>query len=143
MEKYRKKLKDDIYLKLITEAIKVRNNAYAPYSEFKVGAALLSDSGKIYVGVNVENSSFGATICAEQSAITRAISEGERNFLAICIVSDKMKTWPCGICRQVLSEFGNAIEVVTYRSDDEDIESNLDKITVEPLSELLKNGFKL
>ena len=90
-------------LKLAKEGMK---KSYSPYSKFKVGAALLTDSGNVYVGCNVENSSYGATICAEQSAISKAISEGERGFVKIAVVSSSDQyTFPCGICRQILSEF--------------------------------------
>ncbi len=89
-------------------AKKVRENAYAPYSGFKVGAALFSESGKIYVGCNVENSSYGLTICAERAAIYNAISKGERAFKAIVICSDETNPVPpCGACLQVMAEFGD------------------------------------
>jgi cytidine deaminase len=89
-------------------AKKVRENAYAPYSGFKVGAALFSESGKIYVGCNVENASYGLTICAERAAIYNAISKGERAFKAIVICSDETNPVPpCGACLQVMAEFGD------------------------------------
>lgn len=93
--------------KLIREALTALNNAYAPYSNFKVGAAILTDSGNIYSGCNVENASFGATICAERNAATTAIAkEGEVRFKAIAIASTSAEPAPpCGICRQFLSEF--------------------------------------
>ena len=96
---------------LIGEARKVRQKAYAPYSGFLVGAALLGADGKIYTGCNVENASFGAGICAERSAFVRAVSEGEKEFLAIAIVGGKKEEQtslpcpPCGICRQFMREF--------------------------------------
>ncbi len=89
-------------------AKKVRENAYAPYSGFKVGASLFSESGKIYVGCNVENSSYGLTICAERAAIYNAISKGERAFKAIVICADETNPVPpCGACLQVMAEFGD------------------------------------
>jgi cytidine deaminase len=89
-------------------AKKVRENAYAPYSGFKVGAALFSESGKIYVGCNVENASYGLTICAERAAIYNAISKGERAFKAIVICADETNPVPpCGACLQVMAEFGD------------------------------------
>lgn len=89
-------------------AKKVRENAYAPYSGFKVGAALFSESGKIYVGCNVENASYGLTICAERAAIYNAISKGERAFKAIVLCSDETNPVPpCGACLQVMAEFGD------------------------------------
>jgi cytidine deaminase len=91
---------------LINMAKDAMNNAYTKYSNFKVGAALLGKSGKVYTGCNIENASFGATICAERTAIVKAISEGEREFQKIAIVSDCHEyTYPCGICRQVMAEF--------------------------------------
>ncbi|MBR7100851.1 MAG: cytidine deaminase [Clostridia bacterium] len=91
---------------LAEKAKEVLKKAYAPYSGFKVGAALLCSDGSIYTGCNIENASYGATICAERVAISKAISEGQRDFIAICIVSDPQNgpCYPCGICRQVLSE---------------------------------------
>lgn len=92
--------------KLIELAKNAMINAYSPYSKFKVGAALLCENGKIYTGCNIENLSFGATICAERVALFKAISEGEKNFKSIAIISDsKDFIYPCGICRQVIREF--------------------------------------
>lgn len=91
---------------LIEEAKKALAYAYVPYSHFKVGAALQTKSGKVYTGCNIENASFGATICAERTAIAKAISEGEKEFDKIAVVSSSNEhTYPCGICRQVLAEF--------------------------------------
>lgn len=97
--------------KLAKLAIAARENAYAPYSKFKVGAAVLCESGKIYTGANIENVSYGLTNCAERSAIFSAMSAGERKICAIAIVGGKDEcdyTMPCGACRQVLSEFADA-----------------------------------
>ena len=96
---------------LIREAYLARGNAYAPYSKFRVGAALLGKSGRIYRGCNIENASFGAGICAERAAFARAVSEGEMEFVAIAITGgeDSAESFhycpPCGICRQVMREF--------------------------------------
>lgn len=96
------------YSKLIEIASKAKQNAYAPYSNFRVGAALLCKSGKIYTGVNVEGASFGVTNCAERTAVYKAVSEGERKFAAIAVASDSDEyIYPCGICRQVLLEFAD------------------------------------
>ena len=93
---------------LVDMAKKAMNYSYSPYSEFKVGAALKSSTGKVFLGCNIENSSYGATNCAERTAIFKAVSEGETEFEAIAIVSSSGKlTFPCGICRQVMSEFFN------------------------------------
>lgn len=96
---------------LIKLAAEAREKAYAPYSHFRVGAALLSKSGKVYTGCNVENASYGLTVCAERVALFRAVAEGEREFEAIAIVTDKGVT-PCGACRQVLREFGRELRVI-------------------------------
>lgn len=102
-------LSDEITNKLLNEAFTIQNRAYAPYSNFRVGAALLCGSGKIYHGCNIENASYSPTCCAERLAIFKAISEGERDFLALAIVSDSNQpTPPCGVCRQVLAEFCQA-----------------------------------
>jgi cytidine deaminase len=91
---------------LISQAKISREMAYAPYSKFRVGAAVLSKSNKIFLGCNVENSSYGATICAERSAVTAAVTNGENSFKAIAIIASAGDyCFPCGICRQVLSEF--------------------------------------
>lgn len=101
------------YEKLIEVAIKSKESSYSPYSKFRVGAALLTKDGRIFSGCNIENASFGATICAERTAMVKALSEGARSFEAIAIVSDKEGyTFPCGICRQFLSEFGLELKVV-------------------------------
>lgn len=91
--------------RLYEKAESVLSNAYAPYSGFTVGAALLTSDGKVFTGVNVENASYGATICAERTAFVKAISEGEKSFEAIAIVSGEGSAWPCGICRQFMLEF--------------------------------------
>lgn len=92
--------------KLIDEAIKIRNNAYVPYSKFPVGAALLTKSGKLYTGCNIENAAFPVTCCAERVAIFKAISDGEKEFAEMAVAADtKRPVPPCGSCRQVMSEF--------------------------------------
>ncbi len=98
--------------KLVEMAKEARKNAYAPYSNFKVGAALLTKSGRVFTGCNVENSSFGASMCAERVAVFKAVNEGEREFQAIAVVTDtKEPAMPCGLCRQVLSEFSLDIKI--------------------------------
>lgn len=89
---------------LLAKAIKVRSNAYAPYSNYAVGSAVLSDNGEMYAGANVENAAYPSSMCAERAAIFKAISNGERKIKAIAVVS-KNGGFPCGACRQVLSEF--------------------------------------
>jgi cytidine deaminase len=90
---------------LIDLAIEARRRAYAPYSNYPVGAALRTKSGKVFTGVNVENAAYPATICAERTAVFKAVSEGEREFEVIAVVTANGGT-PCGSCRQVLAEFG-------------------------------------
>lgn len=98
---------NDALRELIDQACQVRQRSYSPYSRFRVGAALRGKSGRIYLGTNVENASFGLSICAERSAVSRAVTEGEREFYAIAICADGQEpTPPCGACRQVLLEFG-------------------------------------
>lgn len=104
---------------LIKCALKAREKAYAPYSDFLVGAALLTDHGTVYEGCNIENASYGASNCAERTAVFKAVSEGERNFTAIAIaggVRGKELTYayPCGICRQVLREFCDPEQMWVY-----------------------------
>ena len=91
---------------LMREAAAAREHAYAPYSHFRVGAAVLTDNGRIYSGCNVENASYGATLCAERNAIAKAVSEGAGRILALAVIGDSQgETTPCGICRQVIAEF--------------------------------------
>ena len=95
---------------LMIAANEARKFAYAPYSEFKVGAALLTKSGKLYTGCNIENSSYTPTVCAERTAVFKAVSDGERDFAAIAVVGGKREKplefcSPCGVCRQVMAEF--------------------------------------
>lgn len=90
---------------LIEQAIQSRKLAYAPYSHYPVGAALLTASGMVYRGVNIENAAYPATICAERVAVFKAVSEGEKEFTAIAVVTENGGT-PCGSCRQVIAEFG-------------------------------------
>ncbi|XP_014480959.1 PREDICTED: cytidine deaminase-like [Dinoponera quadriceps] len=104
---------------LIRESVAVRENSYSPYSKFKVGAALRCADGSISKGCNIENSSFPAGVCAETTAIVKAVSEGKRQFKALTVVADHENTTftaPCGICRQVISEFGD-IPIYLTRSD--------------------------
>lgn len=99
------------YLELVEAARRAKRRAFAPYSHFHVGAALLSSNGRIYSGCNVEISTYALTICAERTAIFKAISEGERNFKAIAVVSDDPGfTPPCGACRQVLMDLAGNID---------------------------------
>ncbi|MBU1035561.1 cytidine deaminase [bacterium] len=101
------------FKKLIKEAEKARKRAYTPYSKFQVGAAVLCADGKIFSGCNIENASFGLTVCAERVAIFKAISEGSTKFEAIAVIGDTDKPCsPCGACRQVISEFSEDIPLI-------------------------------
>lgn len=118
---------------LLQKAKSAMDNAYVKYSNFKVGAALLTKSGKIFTGCNIENASYSATICAERVAFTKAISEGEKEFEAIAIVSSSEDyTYPCGVCRQFMSEFGLDLKLIF--SDGEGIKEHY-------LKELLPHAF--
>ena len=90
---------------LVEQALEARERAYAPYSGYKVGAALLGMSGKVYTGCNVENAVYPLSICAERTAVVKAVSEGEQQFVAIAVATENAGS-PCGACRQVLREFG-------------------------------------
>lgn len=101
---------------LIEAAKGARDHAYAPYSKFRVGAAVLGASGRIYFGCNIENVSYGLTVCAERVAIFRAVTEGEREIVALAVVTESGAT-PCGACRQVLYEFGSIARTIVAKSD--------------------------
>ena len=120
---------------LFRMAVEASQNAYAPFSNFHVGAALLTEDGKVFTGVNIENSSYGATICAERTAMVKAISEGARDFQSIAIAGNGGTSWPCGICRQFMYEFCPDIRVISGENEDE--------LKVYTLKELLPEGFKL
>ena len=131
--------------KLIAKAFEMKEKAYCPYSKYHVGAGLLSKSGKIYGGHNIENSSYGATVCAERTAVFKAVSEGEREFVALSVCgglegaqlkgNDTDNAFPCGICRQVLREFAVPKEFKIYVCATED------KYNVYILEELLPHSF--
>ena len=122
---------------LIHEAVEARLQAHAKYSRFSVGSAILSEDGIIFRGCNVENASFGLTICAERTALTSAIASGHRTFRAIAIVADRLAA-PCGACRQVLAEFCSEdfpVHIATA-ADPTSVETNL-------LGKLLPERFQL
>ncbi len=121
---------------LMTLAEEARKASYSPYSKFAVGAALLTKSGRVVLGCNVENSSFGLACCAERTAIFKAVSEGEREFVAVAVTAGKGHgAAPCGACRQVLHEFSP--EMWVYFHDDRGA------IVRKRVSALLSNGFRL
>lgn len=119
---------------LLSIAKQASLNAYVPYSRFSVGAAIECDDGKVFTGCNVENASFGITICAERTACVKAVSEGHRKFKRIAIYADS-QNWPtpCGACRQFLSEFGTDVEILCAKAGDRYVSYKL--------SELLPHGF--
>lgn len=134
---------------LITKALQARQSAYAPYSNYLVGAAILCEDGSIYTGCNVENASYGATNCAERTAVFKAVSEGKRRFVAIAIAGGKAEratdadqttdlqtadyAFPCGVCRQVLREFADPTQmtVIVCKSVDDYKEMTLEQLLPE------------
>lgn len=128
------------YKNLLEKAQEASKNAYAKYSDFPVGACVLTASGKTYLGCNIENASYGLTVCAERTAIGSAIANGEKSILAVAIYSPKMKNClPCGTCRQVIFEFqkDREIEIITQAEDDKK------DYLIHTINELLPEGFKL
>jgi homotetrameric cytidine deaminase len=125
------------YKNLATAALEARENSYSPYSGFSVGAALLTKSGKIYTGCNIENAAYSPTLCAERVAMAKAVSAGEREFAAIAIAGgqtggEPQFCYPCGVCRQVLNEFGDIAVIIAKTPTD---------YRVHTLAELLPHGF--
>ena len=120
---------------LLEAALVARERAYAPYSKFLVGAAVRAESGKIYTGCNVENASFGLTVCAERNALFSAVGAGERKFTALCVVGDtEAPISPCGACRQVMAEFKVPCIILA------NLQGDVKEYTLE---ELLPYGFTL
>ncbi len=121
---------------LIEKAKEARKDAYAPYSDFKVGAAVLTRDGEIYTGCNIENSSYGLSICAERVAIFNAVSAGKSDLVAVALTADsKELVTPCGACRQVIFEFNEDMDVIM---------SDLSgKVSIKSIDELLWKGFSL
>ncbi len=110
--------------------------SYSPYSNYKIGAAVLTKCGKVFTGCNIENASYGATICGERTALVKAISEGNKEFEAIAIAGsdESVPSFPCGICRQFIFEFGSDIRIILKERG---------KLKTYTISELLPKGFKL
>ena len=109
-------LSDEKKQELANASVRARQRAYAPYSKYKVGAALLTENGQIYEGLNIENASYGATVCAERVAVFNAVTAGEKKFAAMAIAGENGGT-PCGLCRQVLAEFGLDIVLLLVNKD--------------------------
>ena len=120
---------------LLNAALSARERAYAPYSKFLVGAAVLAKSGRIYTGCNIENASYGLTVCAERNALFSAVGAGEREFTALCVVGDtEAPISPCGACRQVMAEFKVPCIILANLKGD---------VKEYTLKELLPYGFSL
>lgn len=115
-------------IELIKKALEVQKKAYVPYSNFHVGAALITEDGEIFTGCNIEIASYSPTLCAERTAIFKAISEGYRKIKAIAVVGDADFTYPCGVCRQVIREFGKDATIIIANSEDEYREYKLDDL---------------
>ena len=122
--------------KLVRAACRARTHSYSPYSRYRVGASVLAQSGKIYLGCNVENASLGLSCCAERSAIFNAVSNGEKKFLALAVAGKHAS--PCGACRQVLLEFGPSLEVIAVHLDFRERPCNVQRYRVR---ELLPKAF--
>jgi cytidine deaminase len=129
------------YDALVKEAITAREMSYAPYSGFMVGAALLGKNGKIYKGCNIESAAYSPTNCAERTAVFKAVSEGEREFIAVAIYGapaekvEAMYCYPCGVCRQVMTEFCKPDEFMVI------VAKSIDDYRVHTLDEILPHGF--
>ncbi|MEE0515803.1 MAG: cytidine deaminase [Emergencia sp.] len=123
------------YRELYQKAAAVLPNAFVPFSNYRVGAALLTKSGEVFTGVNVENSSYGGAICAERTACVKAVSEGFHEFEAIAVAGESGEAAPCGICRQFLYEFAPDLTVI-FGEDEEHLK-------IYKLRELLPEGFRL
>lgn len=123
------------YETLLKKAESAKEYAYVPYSRFRVGAALLAKSGKVYTGANIENAAYSVTCCAERVALFKAVNSGEKEFEAIAVTSDSDSfTYPCGVCRQALTEFAPKIEVVASNNDLEHDTQTLDVLLYKAFS---------
>lgn len=119
---------------LVEKALEMREYSYAPYSGFRVGAALECEDGSVWGGCNVENAAYGSSICAERTALVKAVSEGERHFRRLAVAGDSEDfCWPCGACRQMLREFGLDLQILVANRDGE--------YEVHTLAELLPHSF--
>lgn len=126
---------------LLRAASAARENSYAPYSRFAVGAALLTTNGKIFAGCNVENISLGLTVCAERSCVAQAISAGQQNFTAILLFADTMEPIvPCGACRQFLAEFAPDLIILSKGKGDKIAEYRLSDLLPRPKQGILDHG---
>lgn len=120
---------------LFDMAMAASENSYAPYSQFHVGAALMTSEGEFFTGVNVENASYGAAICAERSAVSAAVSAGKTEFRVLAVASPDGIAYPCGICRQVIFEFGEDIVIIVGKDGD--------SLEITNAASLLPKGFRI
>ena len=120
---------DPLIQKLQESALAASKNAYCPYSKFPVGAAVLTETGEIFAGCNVENASFGLTICAERNAVFQALAKGQKKIRALAVVTPTDKpTPPCGACRQVINEFGAESEIFSFAKGDQVSQYRLEEL---------------
>jgi len=126
-------LSDD---ELIGMAREIRERAHAPYSGFRVGAALLTRDGRVFTGVNVENASIGLSVCAERNAIARAVADGATDFEALAVVTDATTepTMPCGVCRQVIWEFSHDLRVIVESGDGNRVDTTIAELFPRPFT---------
>ena len=114
---------------LVEQALEMRRFSYAPYSHFRVGAALECEDGSVYTGCNVENAAYGSSLCAERTALVKAVSEGRRRFVRLAVAGDSADyCWPCGACRQMLREFGTDLEVLAANREGEYVAISLEEL---------------
>jgi cytidine deaminase len=127
--------RDDRHRDLLAAAAAVRQHAYAPASRFSVGAAVLADDGRVFVGCNVENASYGLTICAERAAVCAAVAAGARSLRAVAVATDlEVPARPCGACRQVLAEFGLQMDVLLLGRGGRVDATTLDRLLPDPFT---------
>ena len=120
---------------LVEAAREAQRNAHAPYSGFPVGAALLSRDGRVFVGSNVENASYGLSVCAERNAIARAVVEGVRDFAMMAVVTDSDEpTMPCGVCRQVIWEFSRDLPIIIESRNGRRVETSIQELFPRPFT---------
>ena len=149
-EKSRSGLEPEIKVTMIKMALEARKNSYSPYSHFQVGACLLTKEGRLYTGCNIENAAYGPTNCAERTSFFKAVSEGERDFAGIAIVGDKEGTvvdnyaFPCGVCRQVMTEFTDpeTFVILVAKSEKDYLETTLAALLPNAFGPEMKGGNK-
>ena len=149
-EKSRSGLEPEIKVTMIKMALEARKNSYSPYSHFQVGACLLTKEGRLYTGCNIENAAYGPTNCAERTSFFKAVSDAERDFAGIAIVGDKEGTvvdnyaFPCGVCRQVMTEFTDpeTFVILVAKSEKDYLETTLAALLPNAFGPEMKGGNK-